>query len=234
MLCWSAFPLVPALGSTASAAGTPALFDGFSSYHGGVRTSPDRASAATAPHLPAADHLAQGAYGRPRDLPAPAQGACGHARKPRPRRAIQTPRAGASEHVAFRYTDSVGAFGISFLSRLNGIGLPIPLPTLSPTSSRTPRARLGADVGRYSFIAEDRMRFRVKWSGSSAHQKLRWLFGIQGLSPISATWLVPHQIKLIRSPLKAVAPISRVRRMGLRSRSRPFFHWLFKPVLCSV
>jgi hypothetical protein len=29
VLCWSAFPLVPALGSTASAAGVPALFDGF-------------------------------------------------------------------------------------------------------------------------------------------------------------------------------------------------------------
>jgi len=44
------------------------------------QTSPDRASAATAPHLPAADHLAQGAYGRPRDLPVPVQGACAHAR----------------------------------------------------------------------------------------------------------------------------------------------------------
>jgi hypothetical protein len=33
-------------------------------------------------------------------------------------------------------------------------------------------ARLGADVGRYSFIAVDSHgRFRVKWSGSSAHQK---------------------------------------------------------------
>src|SRR5580693_2790233 len=29
VLCWSAFPLVPALGSTASAAGVPVLFDGF-------------------------------------------------------------------------------------------------------------------------------------------------------------------------------------------------------------
>src|SRR6516162_11187152 len=28
-LCWSAFPLVPALGSTASATGSPALFGGF-------------------------------------------------------------------------------------------------------------------------------------------------------------------------------------------------------------
>jgi hypothetical protein len=34
------------------------------------------------------------------------------------------------------------------------------------------RARLGADVGRYSFIAVDSHgRFRVKWSASSAHQK---------------------------------------------------------------
>ena len=29
VLCWSAFPLAPALGSTASAAGGPALFGGF-------------------------------------------------------------------------------------------------------------------------------------------------------------------------------------------------------------
>jgi hypothetical protein len=29
VLCWSAFPLVPALGSTGSAAGDPALFVGF-------------------------------------------------------------------------------------------------------------------------------------------------------------------------------------------------------------
>jgi hypothetical protein len=33
-------------------------------------------------------------------------------------------------------------------------------------------ARLGVDVDRYSFIAVDSHgRFRVKWSGSSAHQK---------------------------------------------------------------
>ena len=79
VLCWSAFPLVPALGSTASAAGVPALFDGFTATMA-ESTSPDRASSATAPRLPAADHLAQAAYGRPRDLPVPVQGACAHAR----------------------------------------------------------------------------------------------------------------------------------------------------------
>ena len=36
VLCWPAFPLVPALGSTGSAAGRPALFVGFISYYGGV------------------------------------------------------------------------------------------------------------------------------------------------------------------------------------------------------
>ena len=55
-------------------------------------------------------------------------------------------RAGASEHVAFRYTDSVGAAGIRFLSRLNGRNLARSPADASPTSSRTPAARLGADV----------------------------------------------------------------------------------------
>jgi len=44
------------------------------------QTSPDRASAATAPRLPAADHPTRGAYGQPGDLPVPGQGACAHAR----------------------------------------------------------------------------------------------------------------------------------------------------------
>jgi hypothetical protein len=43
-------------------------------------TSLGRASAATAPHLPVADHVPKRAYGRSRDLPVPAQGASIHAR----------------------------------------------------------------------------------------------------------------------------------------------------------
>src|SRR5208282_1667997 len=43
-------------------------------------TSPDRAPAATAPRLPAADRQLDRAFGRPGDLPVPVQGACVHAR----------------------------------------------------------------------------------------------------------------------------------------------------------
>ena len=44
------------------------------------QTSPDRASAATAPRLPVADRLPRGAFGQPGDLPVPVQGACVHAK----------------------------------------------------------------------------------------------------------------------------------------------------------
>src|ERR1700730_12231601 len=43
-------------------------------------TSPDRAPAATASHLPAADHRPNRALGRPGDLPVPLHGACVRAR----------------------------------------------------------------------------------------------------------------------------------------------------------
>ena len=69
-------------------------------------------------------------------------------------------RAGASEHVAFRYTDSVGAPGFVFY-RGSMAGLPVPLPTLR----RRPHGRLrtaGADVVCYSFIVEDLHLLRVK------------------------------------------------------------------------
>jgi hypothetical protein len=42
-------------------------------------TSPDRASATTAPRLPAADRQPNRAFGRPRDLPVPVHGGCGRA-----------------------------------------------------------------------------------------------------------------------------------------------------------
>src|SRR5262245_21776291 len=44
------------------------------------QTSLDRASAATAPRLPATDHRPEKAYGRSKDLPVSAQGASVHAR----------------------------------------------------------------------------------------------------------------------------------------------------------
>ena len=55
VLCWLAFPLAPALGSTDSAAGRPDLFVGFPATKRD-QTSHDRASSATAPRLPDADH----------------------------------------------------------------------------------------------------------------------------------------------------------------------------------
>ena len=93
-------------------------------------------------------------------------------------------RAGASEHVAFRYTDSVGARD-SFSIAAQWLACPFPCRRFADVLTGA-CARLGADVGRYSFIAVDSHgRFRVKWSGSSAHQKNSGgCFGIQGLSPI--------------------------------------------------
>ena len=80
VLCCSAFPLVPGLGSTGSATGRPALFVGFvttmpeSDFSGscisGCGSSPSRYG----PSDP------NKAYGRSRDLPVPAQGASVHAR----------------------------------------------------------------------------------------------------------------------------------------------------------
>ena len=80
VLCWSAFPLVPGLGSANSAAGRPALFIGFiatmpeSDFYGscisGFGSSPSR-------YGPSGHNSA---YGRSRDLPVPAQGASVHAR----------------------------------------------------------------------------------------------------------------------------------------------------------
>ena len=75
---WSVFPLVPALRSTHSAAGRPALFAGFIATMAesdfsrpfiiGYGSSPSRRGPARA------------AAGQPRDLPVPVQGACVHAR----------------------------------------------------------------------------------------------------------------------------------------------------------
>src|SRR6266516_3142488 len=73
VLCWLAFPLAPALGSTGSAVAETTLFVGWS------LTSRDRASSATAPRLPDADRRLL-PTGRSRDLPVPAQGASAHAR----------------------------------------------------------------------------------------------------------------------------------------------------------
>ena len=80
VLCWPAFPLVPALRSTGSAAGCPALFAGFIATMAESDFS-DRASSASAPRLPDADHRpVSWADGQSGDLPVPVQGASVHAR----------------------------------------------------------------------------------------------------------------------------------------------------------
>ena len=141
------YPWSSLLGSTAlRGRRCPGFVRRLHSYYGGVRTSPDRASAATAPDLPAADHLAQGAYGRPRDLPGSRTRSVRACQVLRPRRAVQIARAGASEHIAFRYTDSVG-FDLVFY-RGSMAGLPVPLPTLR----RRPHERLRTAWGRCGLL----------------------------------------------------------------------------------
>ena len=78
--------------------------------------------------------------------------------------------ANALEYIAFRYTDSVGArdwFSIA----AQWLACTYPDRRFAGALSDA-CARLGANADRYSFIAVDSHgRFRVKWSGSSAHQK---------------------------------------------------------------
>ena len=62
-------------------------------------------------------------------------------------------RAGASEHVAFRYTDSVGARD-SFSIAAQWLACPFPCRRFADVLTDA-CARLGADVVCYSFIAED-------------------------------------------------------------------------------
>ena len=78
--------------------------------------------------------------------------------------------AGASGHVAFRYTDSVGTRD-QFSIAAQWLACTFPCRRFADVLTDA-CARLGADVVRYSFIVVDlHGRFRVKWSGSSAHQK---------------------------------------------------------------
>jgi hypothetical protein len=80
VLCWSAFPLVPSLGSTNSAAGCPALFVGFiatmpeSDFSGSCISGYSSSLSRCGP----SGH--NGAYGQSRDLPVPEQRASVHAR----------------------------------------------------------------------------------------------------------------------------------------------------------
>jgi hypothetical protein len=62
-------------------------------------------------------------------------------------------RVGAPEHVAFRYTDSVGARD-SFPIAAQWLACTSPCRRFADALANA-CARLGADVDRYSFIAED-------------------------------------------------------------------------------
>ena len=62
-------------------------------------------------------------------------------------------RAGASEHVAFRYTDSVGTRD-SFSIAAQWLACPFPCRRFADVLTDA-CARLGADVVCYSFIVED-------------------------------------------------------------------------------
>jgi hypothetical protein len=108
-------------------------------------TSPDRASAATAPRLPAADRPPRGAFGRPGDLPVPVQGACvrarfsDHAGSPK-RLRWRSQACCLPLHRQRRHPESV-------FYRGSMVGLHVPLPTLRRHSReclRTARGRCGS------------------------------------------------------------------------------------------
>ena len=78
-------------------------------------------------------------------------------------------RVGAHFRFAFRYDKGVGVPIDDFAAQW--LAYAFPCRRFAPGLA-TGNARLGADAVRYSFIAVDSHgRFRVKWSGSSAHQK---------------------------------------------------------------
>src|SRR5262249_37235755 len=141
VLCWSAFPLAPALGSTTSATGGPALFGGFTATmaesHFSGSCIGDYGSSPSHPDRPHSR-----AFGRPGDLPVPVQGACVHARF--------SDHAGLAKcsrwrswtyclplHRQCRHPESVFYRGLM-------AGLHVPLPTLR----RHPRGCLRTAWGR--------------------------------------------------------------------------------------
>src|ERR1700730_14172650 len=155
VLCWSAFPLVPGLGSANSAAGRPALFTGF------IATMPESdfsgsASAASAPHLPATDHPATTAPMADPEI----------SRFPRKERPYMpgsktTPglagaRTDAPASVAFRGVNNVGtrvynAFAAQWLAYT-------PPYRRFAVILAEDCARIGGDVGCYSFIRRPHFR----------------------------------------------------------------------------
>src|SRR5271166_4644362 len=152
VLCWSAFPSAPALGSAASSAGRPAPFVGLVATLAGGLTSLARSSPATAPRLPGAI--------RPARAPPDGQEI---SRFPReelehmpgsqttPGRAVLALI--ATVRMAFRHRDIVGARDDeSFAAR--GLAYASPCRRFAPDLA-IDGARLGADAVRYSFIVQD-------------------------------------------------------------------------------
>ena len=79
-------------------------------------------------------------------------------------------------------------------------------------------------------------RFRVKWSGSSAHQKAPVAVSVSKVwSSHSMTWLVPHQDQT-HHPVAARAAAAHIPRSadGAQEVETILSLRLFKPVLCSV
>ena len=150
MFCWSTFLPVPALRSTCSAAGSPALFHGFvatmakSDFSGSCIIGFDSSSSRCGP--------ADFSPGQTRDLPVPAQGTSTHARSPTaPGRPGARNR--APGRVALHQQNGVGTrFDVAFAAQW--LAYAIPYRRFAGILTDTD-ARLGADVVCYSFIVVD-------------------------------------------------------------------------------
>src|SRR5215471_1630894 len=140
VLCWSAFPLAPALGSTASATGSPALFGGFTA----TMAESDFSKSCIGDYGSSPSHRGPSAQYSLRPIRRPPGSRTRSVRACqvlRPRRVGQV-LALALLDILPSTTQTVSAPGISFLSRLNG--WPARSPTdASPTSSRMPAHGLG-------------------------------------------------------------------------------------------
>ena len=151
VLCWFAFPSVPALGSTGSAADNPApdcsaagcsdLFACFSATMADP-TSHARASSATAPRLPDADRCrCSRSRVRPPGSRARSVRTC---QVLRPRRAYEHSRC-VSVRVAFRLDHAVGTRERFFRGSMAGLCAPLPMLRCCPRGpQRTARGRCGS------------------------------------------------------------------------------------------
>jgi len=142
VLCWPAFPLVPVLGSTGSAADRSALFVGFTA-------------------TPTESDFSGSLHHRLRLLVFPMR-TCGIRPQAKPETSRfpykELPgwagaRNNASVHVAFRETDNVGTRNFQAFAA-QWLAYALPYRRFDGTLADA-AARLGADVVCYSFIAAD-------------------------------------------------------------------------------